>query len=270
MDQDKEIKESDLAVSYVARKIKGTEWQEETMLIVREKALTIYVNTKELATIVCSPGQIRHMAVGFLCSEGILSEPQDLKSLRVDEEKGLVYAEIEGYEKSDAGKAFLRRYITPCCGRGRAAFYYLADALLCKPVESDLKIPAETVRILAKKLEENSHLFNKTGGVHSAALAEGSEMILFQEDVGRHNTLDKILGQCFLEKISLKDKIIVFSGRVSSEILLKTAKMGVPILLSRGAPTDLSLGLGKDLGITVIGFARGDSFTIYTHPERIF
>jgi len=105
--------------------------------------------------------------------------------------------------------------------------------------------------------------------VHSAALADDERVLIFQQDIGRHNTLDKIMGQCFLKEIQLDDKVIVFSGRVSSEILLKAAKMGVPILISRSAPTDLALELADDLGITVIGFARGDKFNIYTHYHRV-
>ncbi len=140
---------------------------------------------------------------------------------------------------------------------------------MCKNIVSGLKVTASDVRNLAEELEGRSQLFRKTGGVHSAALAVDGKILLFHEDVGRHNTLDKIMGQCFLEEIPLEDKLIVFSGRISSEVLLKTAKMGISVIISRSAPTDLALDLAEDLGITVVGFARGKQFNVYTHPERV-
>jgi FdhD protein len=257
------------SVPYNVRKVKEAGYFDQTDLIVREKAITIYVNFEELATVVCSPSYLVYMAVGFLCSEGILRNRQDLKDITVEEDKGLVYVEVNEYEQKLAGKVFLKRYITPCCGRSRASFYFSTDALLCKTVVSDVRIPASKVRSLAEELEERSKLFRRTGGVHSAALAVDYEILIFQEDIGRHNTLDKIMGQCFLDEIPFDDKVIIFSGRVSSEILLKAAKMGVPILVSRSAPTDLALNLAEDLGITVVGFARGEKFNIYTHRQRV-
>ncbi len=243
--------------------------QEQEDLIVREKALTIYLNSKEFATIVCSPVHLDYMAVGFLCAEGILQKRSDFKEITIDEEKGLAFVVTEGEPGNLAERLFLKRYITPCCGRSRASFYFSTDALLCRKIVTDLKVTAADVRSLAEELEERSQLFRKTGGVHSAALAVDGKILLYHEDVGRHNTLDKILGQCFLEGIPLEDKLIVFSGRVSSEVLLKTAKMGIAVIISRSAPTDLSLDLAEDLGITVVGFARGKRFNVYTHPERV-
>lgn len=244
----------------------GTATDED--MIVREAALTVNVNDKELATLVCSPTDLKYMAVGFLCAEGILLQRDDLRQITVDEEQGMVWVETRRQENLGE-KVFLKRYITPCCGRARTSFYFAADAILCKPVTAPLQVPLTTVFNLAEQLQQQSHLFRRTGGVHGAALARGGEILIFREDIGRHNTLDKIYGQCFLEEIPREDKIVVFSGRVSSEILLKIAKMGVPVLISRSAPTDLALKLADDLGVTVVGFARGNRCNIYAHPERI-
>ncbi len=242
---------------------------EQEALIVREKALTVYLNSKEFSTIVCSPVHLDYMAVGFLCAEGILRRRSDLKEITIEEEKGLAFVVTGGEAGNLAEQLFLKRYITPCCGRSRASFYFSTDALLCKNIVSGLKVTASDVRNLAEELEGRSQLFRKTGGVHCAALAVDGKILLFHEDVGRHNTLDKIMGQCFLEEIPLEDKLIVFSGRISSEVLLKTAKMGISVIISRSAPTDLALDLAEDLGITVVGFARGKQFNVYTHPERV-
>ncbi len=241
---------------------------EEEDIVVREAALTVNVNDKELATIVCSPVDLKYMAVGFLCAEGILIKRDDLRRISVDEEQGMAWVETR-HQENLGEKVFLKRYITPCCGRARTSFYFAADALLCKPVTASLRVPLATILSLAEQLQQRSRLFQHTGGVHGAALAQGGEILIFREDIGRHNTLDKIYGQCFLEEIPREDKIIVFSGRVSSEILLKIAKMGVPVLISRSAPTDLALQLADDLGVTVVGFARGGRCNLYAHPERI-
>jgi FdhD protein len=238
-------------------------------VVVRETALTVNVNDKELATLVCSPVDLKYMAIGFLCAEGILLQRGDLRQITIDEEQGMAWVDTTRQENLGE-KVFLKRYITPCCGRARASFYFAADAVLCKPVTSSLQVPLSVVLGLADQLQSCSHLFRRTGGVHGAALAtQAGEILIFREDIGRHNTLDKIYGQCFLEEIPRDDKIVVFSGRVSSEIVLKIAKMGVPVLVSRSAPTDLALQLADDLGVTVVGFARGSNCSIYAHPERI-
>jgi FdhD protein len=236
-------------------------------LVVREAALTVNVNDRELATLVCSPVDLKYMAVGFLCAEGILLQRDDLEQITIDEGQGMAWVTTSRDHLGE--KVFLKRYITPCCGRARTSFYFAADAMLCKPVTASLRVTLAVVLSLAEQLQERSQLFRRTGGVHGAALARGEEILIFREDIGRHNTLDKIYGQCFLEEIPRDDKIIVFSGRVSSEILLKVAKMGVPVLISRSAPTDLALQLADDLGVTVAGFVRGSRCNIYAHPERI-
>lgn len=238
-------------------------------LVVKELPVTIYINGEELSTVVCSPWDVRELAVGFLKSEGILKSALDLKSMVVDMEKGTAHAEIQGYERNPAGKAFMKRYVGSCCGRSRTGFYYAADALLCRVNDSKTTVTPEEIFAISDALENHSDLFHATGGVHNAALAAHGEIIIFQEDVGRHNTLDKILGRCVLDDIDPAGKCIVFSGRVSSEIVLKVSKMGVCILISCAPPTELALSLAEDLGITVIGFARGGRFSIYTHDCRV-
>jgi FdhD protein len=120
-----------------------------------------------------------------------------------------------------------------------------------------------------KSLQNGSVIFQQTGGVHNATLCSESKIIVARSDIGRHNALDKLYGYCLLQQIPVRDKIIAFSGRVSSEVLLKVSKIGVGILLSKSAPTDLALQLAEDLNITVVGFIRGNKLNVYTHPEHI-
>jgi FdhD protein len=122
---------------------------------------------------------------------------------------------------------------------------------------------------LMKKMQDGSSDFQKTGGLHNTALCSADEVLVSRSDIGRHNALDKIYGHSLVNRIGMKDKIIAFSGRISSEVLLKVSKIGCGILLSKSAPTSLAIELAEDLGITAIGFVRGSRFNVYAHPERV-
>ena len=247
-------------------KIKGDKIISTEDTIVREVPITLFLNGKEFVTMVCSPQSLEELTVGFLCSEGLLQTPEDLKEVKVDLENGLVHIEaVEG----EAEAKFLKRNITSCCGRGRPVFYFVNDAKSMNMITASLLVTPGQVWNLSDRLEQMSVLFQQTGGVHNAALCAATEVIFFYEDVGRHNAVDKIFGRAFLNQIPLDDKILVFSGRVSSEIVIKVGKMGVPVIISRSAPTDLALEMAEKLGITVVGFAKGERMNVYTHPERI-
>lgn len=257
-----------LTTSHQIIKVDENSCREIDDLVVRETALTVYVNSKEVATLVCSPWDQKFLAVGFLCAEGILKKRENLKTVELDGGRGVVSIETTS-DLDLTDSVILKRCITPSAGRSGTSVHFSADSALPQPVNSQLKIKVETALKLAADLQERSCLFQRTGGVHNAALAQGEEILIFQEDIGRHNTLDKIHGQCFLEGIPTDDKLIIFSGRVSSEILLKAARMGVPILISRSAPTDLAIKLAEDLQITVLGFVRGNRLSVYAHRERV-
>lgn len=144
------------------------------------------------------------------------------------------------------------------------------DALTAKEMNDiRVKISAEDCFRLMNDMQQSASMFQHTGGVHNAALCDVNGIILSRMDIGRHNALDKIYGYCLKNNISIGDKIIVFSGRISSEILLKVAKIGCEVILSKSAPTELALELAEQLGITTIGFIRNKSLNVYTHPKRI-
>ncbi|NPV73041.1 MAG: formate dehydrogenase accessory sulfurtransferase FdhD [Pelotomaculum sp.] len=235
--------------------------------LVRETPVTLFLNDEEFVTLVCSPGELKELAVGFLCAEGVLQRKEDLKNITINEDDGLIW--VETARPSQSEEMFLKRFITTCCGRGRASFYFINDARGVSPVTSGLTATPGQIFFLSGQLEEKSALFRETGGAHSAALCTTESVVCFYEDIGRHNAVDKIFGRCFLEGIPFADKILVFSGRISSEILIKVAKMGIPMIVSRSAPTELAVKLADELGITVVGFAREDRLNVYTHPGRV-
>lgn len=249
-------------------KVNGSESQIKKEQVVTERALTVYLNGQELVTMVYSPGYEKELVTGFLVSEGIIKRPDQLVKFSYDMQEGLAW--VDTAEKSILEETlFMKRYMTSCCGKGRTSFYFANDARLAQKIDSPLQITSKDVSYYINLMEEKSELFRRTGGVHGGALASDGQLQYFAFDIGRHNVLDKLYGQVFLEGIDISRKIIVFSGRISSEILIKTAKMGCPILIGVSAPTDLALNLAKELGITVIGFARQERMNLYTHPERI-
>lgn len=252
----------------VLRYEKGA-FSEREERVVTEQPVTIYINGREFITIVCTPEFIEDMAVGFLASEGIIPNPKNIRDIRVDSEKGIVRVEADKvypfFENLQN-----KRFISSCCGMSRQGFVFAHDALTIKGMEGvRTTLTPEDCFSLMRQLEESAETFRKTGGVHNAALCSADGFFLPRMDIGRHNALDKIYGHCLRNDIDVRDKVIAFSGRISSEILLKVAKIGCAVILSKSAPTELALELAEELGITAVGFVRGESFNLYTHPERI-
>ncbi|MCZ2258338.1 formate dehydrogenase accessory sulfurtransferase FdhD [Sporosarcina sp. G11-34] len=237
--------------------------------IVVEHPVTIKINGNEFMTIVCTPEYIEDMVVGFLASERVIGKYEEIKKVWVQEELGFVHIETDKlypfYEKLHS-----KRYITSCCGMGRQGFVFANDALTAKKMTStSVTLTPEECFTLMKEMDDSAEMFHHTGGVHNASLCDQNGIVLSRMDIGRHNALDKIYGYCLKHNISVHNKVIVFSGRISSEILLKVAKIGCEIILSKSAPTNLALELAEELGITTVGFIRNNSFNLYTHPERI-
>ena len=237
--------------------------------IVTEYPVTIKLNGHELMTMVCTPEYIEDMVVGFLASEGIISKYEDIQDLWVQEKEGFVHVKtkkLNPYFQDFQSK----RYVTSCCGMSRQGFVFVNDALTAKKIDGiRVRISIEDAFRLMEEMQESATVFKQTGGVHNAGLCNVNGMILNRMDIGRHNALDKIYGYCLKNNLSIQDKIVVFSGRISSEILLKVAKIGCEIVLSKSAPTELALQLAEQLGITTIGFIRNRSLNVYTYADRI-
>jgi len=236
-------------------------------MVAKESPLTIILNNRELVTLLCSPENLKYLAVGFLFSEGLLKSKDEIKKIIVDDRRGVVRVETEGDEEF-ASDALFKRFITSGCGRG-ASFYSAIDAQDQVKVESRLEISTPEVLALVHEFQHRSQVYRSTGGVHSAALCDIRDILVFNEDIGRHNAVDKIFGACILNDIATDDHILITSGRISSEILLKIARRNVPVIVSKSAPTNLGVRLANDLGVTLVGFVRGKRMNVYTHAWRI-
>lgn len=235
-------------------------------VVAREFPLTIIFNDRELVTLLCSPADLKNLAVGFLTSEGLIASPSQIKKVLVDESRGVVRVETSGSDIK--AEEVFKRFISSGCGRG-ASFYSAADVTESSRVQSSLAVTRAEITLLFREFQRKSDLYHSTGGVHSAALCDSEGIIVFSEDVGRHNAIDKIFGKCFLEGIPTDDRIVLTSGRISSEILLKVARRNIPLLASKSAPTDLGVRLARDLGVTLLGFVRGNRMNVYANEGRI-
>lgn len=226
-------------------------------IVVREYPLTIFLNGEELVTLLCSPKALDFLVYGFLISEGIIQDKKDITAIAVDEEKGVV--DVFTSQQKD---------MTTGCGRG-TVFYNIHDVISCRPAEEGLKVEAKKLLALMREFSTASEVFQNTGGVHSAALSDGNDILIYHEDVGRHNALDKVLGEAFVKNILFTDKLILTSGRISSEMLTKAVKRGIPMVVSRSAPMDLALQIGEEMNTTIVGFVRGNRMNVYTGSSRI-
>jgi len=235
------------------------EWSRSSTAVPQEMALTIYIEGQELVTILCTPTKLNQLVLGFLYSEGIISDKSDVAMMRVCEDDSL--AEVRLSKPGYVPPA--KRTLASGCGGGTTFQTTLQS------IESDLRITPEEILSLMKQLNEHAELYKHSGGVHTAALADNNNLLTVAEDIGRHNTLDKIMGECLMTGVSTKDRLIVSTGRISSEMLSKTARMGTPIMASRSSPTDRAISLAQELGITLIGYVRGNRLSVYSHTERV-
>ena len=248
-------------------RLTGDHLEELIDQVATEIPFALMINGHLLVMLVCTPTELDAMAIGFLLSEGILIDHGSLQDLTVDEKEATVSVILKKLPNG-FDEIAQRKTITSGCGKG-VTFSDGASLESLPANEMRVKVTAAYIRALLKEFRSISNLFLKTGGVHSAALADKNEIFLFSEDIGRHNAVDKIIGRAFLENIPLEDKILLSSGRISSEIMTKVIRNKIPILVSRTAPTCMSLTYAEDHGITLIGFARGNRMNIYTHPQRI-
>ncbi len=234
-------------------------WLETPVCVPGEMPLIIFINQQELVTILCTPSKLNCLVLGFLYSEGIIASLQEVAGMRICEDESLADVKLTNTEY----KVPLRRTLTSGCGSG-ASFITQGQR-----VDSDLIVAPGEVLALMKQLYQQQNLFQQCGGVHASALCDRKQILVAAEDIGRHNTLDKIMGECLLRELPTRDGILLTTGRISSEMLLKAARMQIPIIVSRGSPTKRAIKLGGELGITVIGYARSNRLSVFSSEERL-
>jgi len=231
-------------------------------MVVTEVPFSIWLNGRELATIICTPSHQRELAVGFLFSERIITGIDDILSVEIDEERSLARVDT-GKSLSILTGTETPRFITPGC------FFGTTSITGQDKIESPLRVGSAQILDLMKQAAGKSHIYRTTGGVHSAGLCAPDDILIFREDIGRHNAVDKVIGHCMLEGIVPDDHILITSGRISSALIGKIINARIPVIVSSSAPTTEATKLAEAFGITVVGFARGKRMNVYAGEERI-
>lgn len=239
----------------------GGRFSRRKIHVVNEVPFRILVNDRELATLMCTPVKLRELTLGFLAFERLIDSLADVKNLEIDEDEFEAYVQLaRPFTHSK------RRILTSGCAGGITFHLDINDYAL---IRTEVLLEPAQISPLTQQLSEASYLYHQSRGVHASALSDGEKLVAIAEDVGRHNTVDKLRGEALERGIDTQSHILVSSGRISSEMLRKAAQMRIPFVVSRTSPTSISISLAKRLGITLIGYVRLDEFTVYSHPEGI-
>ncbi|ADU61193.1 MAG: formate dehydrogenase accessory sulfurtransferase FdhD [Pseudodesulfovibrio sp.] len=234
---------------------------------ISEIPLTIMLNGREVVTLLCTAKYPEYLAVGFLKSDAFITSPDQITDLTVRRDDQRLVAEVETCHDPWENR-IMERSITSGCGKG-TNFGRNVQTVSKRRLGGDIRITPDQILALVRELHSRSTLYNETRGCHNSSLCTPDEMLLFREDIGRHNAIDMLCGQCFLDNVPVDDKLIVSTGRVASEILLKVVRIGVPILVSTAVATNFSVELARKTGITLVGNAKDDSFWVYNDNGRI-
>lgn len=252
------------------------------LALAEEAPLVLAVDGEALALLMCTPLDLDELAAGHLRSRGLVSRREDLRSLRVCPDRGRVDVELSPEARDRAlglgllGKPGRGRLepIPSACGAGMDL---LAAPGAPRRVESGFALGLEELAAPFREMFARAELYRATGGMHCAALAtfaaagEAPRLLGLEvrEDVGRHNAVDKVLGRALLDNLAAGDSVLLTSGRVAADMVLKAVAAGVPILVSRSIPTSAAYALALEAGIAVVGRMGSSEPSIYTHPERI-
>ena len=249
------------AIQYEKYEFKKWEHHESETIV--ETPVSLTVNNKVWLTFMCTPVNLEALAVGFLFNEGIIQSMDEVADVRLCEHGD----NVDVWLNHDAEQPTNWRRTSGCTGGVTAV------DLLAKPNvsfgENRLKVQPEAILGLVEKLFESQELYRDTGGVHTSALSDGEKVLVAADDIGRHNTLDKIAGLCLIKNIWPENRILITTGRISSEMLQKAAQLSAPILISRTSPSSLSIEMAERYGITLIGYARKHRFNVYSNNQRI-
>ena len=229
--------------------------------VIREEPVKIFLNNRKIATIACTGIHLEELAAGFLRSAGVIRAQKDIEKITTSVEKSRVdvFTKNEVLSKPGYPEIFIMSSGARGKGSGKAQ----------STITSDISISAKKAVEFMEELLSLSQLHKMTHGTHCSALADTEGIIVLRADIGRHNTIDMLGGYTLLNDIDCSDKIIVKTGRVSSEIAEKVWTMGIPIIISHSVPTSEAVGILKDAGITLIGHVRGGSFKIYSNERRV-
>jgi FdhD protein len=241
--------------------IRGKRVEEVAGEVVREQPLSVFVNGEKFLTLLCSPMMLEALVVGYLWMEKVIADLSEITRLTVSPVDGRAEVTL-----SHAVTLPTERILTSGCGGG---ITFRIDHRLFPRLDSSLTVRARQLAEGMKQLFAAATNYQRSRGIHGAALSDGERLLVVAEDVGRHNAVDKVKGEALMRGIPTGDRLLLSTGRISSEMLLKAARMGVPIVASRTSPTEMAVALAEQLGITVCGYVRPDGLNVYAgHAVR--
>lgn len=257
----------DLIRPHPIRRFSDGRWESRPDAVVGEIRVELDVNDGQYRlAMLCLPRDLDAVAVGFLWGEGVLTARTDLHGIDVSAEDGVV--RLRGDFDAAALASLSRRWTwgTGCGGGGTGHDVYRPDLVAVGPGPT---VQPEQILALVEAFQSRAALWRQTGAVHACGLADAQRIVLFAEDVGRHNAFDKVMGRALLDGIGVSDKLVLTTGRLSAEIVSKAATCRVPILASRSAVTSLGIRLARRLNMTLVGFVRGRRLNVYTAYQRV-
>ena len=236
--------------------------------VAEEKPLHILINRVHYATIMCSPSNLKELAIGHLLVEGLLKSVDEIEEISLREKsicRVKLKKKVDAEKRLKTLKSFSRVIFTACGSRQPYQF-----SGMLRKVQSNISVKAETLLNCVNRLNSDATTFRKTGGVHVAAIYKNNgTLVALAEDVGRHNAVDKVVGRAALMKVDFNGCFLVLSGRLSGDIVFKAAKVGIPIVASIAAALDSGIAIAKKTRLTLVGFVRGKRMNVYTCPERV-
>ncbi len=242
-------------------RVQETQSEQEEIAVVNEISLTLTVNGEEWLSFMCTPIHQIELSIGFLYNENIINSIEEVVDVRLCESGG----NVDVWLSSSPKKPSLWARTSGCSG-GSSSRIHSTPNIAPKITQ---RYPAQLIYALVDLLYRQQSLYKTSGGIHTSALCDRERVIFSVEDIGRHNTLDKLAGMLLLRHLQIDNKIILTTGRVSSEMMQKAIRLGCEIVVSRTSPSALAVQLAQESGVTLIGYAKRNQFNVYSHPERL-
>ena len=234
--------------------------------IAGEHPLTIYLDKRELVTLMTLGGNPEALALGYLRNQRLVENLEDIVAVHADWEVGAV-AVTTRHGLADLDGRMAKRTVTTGCGQG-TVFGALMDDIENIRLRDDVRLDEAVYYQLIDNIRRHETVYKQAGAVHGCALAQGAEILLFVEDVGRHNAVDAIAGRMWLDAIDGSDKVFYTTGRLTSEMVIKCAQMRIPLLVSRSGLTQMGHDIATRTGITMIGRASGKHYLLFSGHHR--
>ena len=245
---------------------KDANGQSVQLPVVTEKAITIFLNNQEIVTAMTIGDYLEELAIGFLFNQSMITADDKIDQIDYDEDLSVIVVRTE--KKTNFEKKLQSKIRTSGCAQG-TIYGDMFDKFESIMLPRELKISVSQIISLSKKINTTPSLYLKAGAIHGCVLATVYEPLIYMEDIGRHNAVDKISGVMFRKNIKPRNKVFYTTGRLTSEMVLKTVIMGLPILISRSGFTEAGVSLARRAGLTLIGRARGGRFIALSGEERI-